>query len=48
MLYFIIGAVIIIAIAVGAVLVYRNNQKQADALIAKGQDVATKVENAVK
>lgn len=48
MWYIIIGVVIVVAIAVGSVLVYKNNPKDADALIAKGEADAAKLKAAVK
>ena len=47
MWYFVVGLILVVAIAVGAVLVYRNNQKNilaaADKAKATYQDAKTKV-----
>ena len=44
----ILTIVIALAAVVGGILVYRNNQKKADAVIAKVEPVVNKVEAEVK
>jgi septation ring formation regulator EzrA len=43
--YFIVGLIIVLVVIVGAVLIYRNNQKKAEALAA---EIKSKIEEIKK
>ena len=44
----IVVAVLVVVVAIAGILVYKNNQKKADAVIAKAQDAFNKVEDKAK
>ena len=48
MLVEIVVVVLVVGAAVAGMLVYRNNQKKADAIIAKAQNAFNKVKDEVK